>query len=72
MTKIHATCDGLGNPMGFHLNHGLSHNLEGADVLLETLLDQIHALDRYWLRCKSKTAGSLGGAPSESSDSTEV
>lgn len=31
--KIHATCDGLGNPTGFHLTPGQAHDLEGADVL---------------------------------------
>ena len=43
-TKIHAACDALGNPTGFYLNPGLSHDLKGADVLLEALLDQIQAL----------------------------
>lgn len=33
-TKIHATCDALGNPTGFHLTAGQAHDLEGADVLL--------------------------------------
>lgn len=33
-TKIHATCDALGNPTGFHLTPGQAHDLEGADVLL--------------------------------------
>ena len=43
-TKIHATCDALGNPAGFHLSPGQAHDLQGADVLLEALLDQIKAL----------------------------
>ena len=43
-TKIHATCDALGNPTGFHLSPGQAHDLQGADVLLEALLDQIQAL----------------------------
>ena len=43
-TKIHATCDALGNPTGFHLSPGQAHDLQGADVLLEALLDQIEAL----------------------------
>ena len=34
-TKIHATCDALGNPTGFHLTPGQAHDLQGADVLLE-------------------------------------
>ena len=33
-TNIHATCDALGNPTGFHLTPGQAHYLEGADVLL--------------------------------------
>jgi len=36
-TKIHATCDALGNPTGFYLTGGQAHDLEGADVLLEDL-----------------------------------
>ena len=33
-TKIHATCDALGNPTGFYLSPGQAHDLQGADVLL--------------------------------------
>ena len=33
-TKIHARCDALGNPTGFHLTRGQAHDLEGADVWL--------------------------------------
>jgi transposase len=33
-TKIHAACDALGNPTGFHLTPGQAHDLEGADALL--------------------------------------
>ena len=33
-TKIHATCDALGNPTGFHLTPGQTHDLDGADALL--------------------------------------
>nr|WP_246067921.1 IS5 family transposase [Legionella geestiana] len=36
-TKIHATCDALGNPTGFHLSGGQAHDLEGADILLENI-----------------------------------
>nr|WP_233581867.1 IS5 family transposase [Legionella septentrionalis] len=36
-TKIHATCDALGNPTGFHLTGGQAHDLDGADVLLENM-----------------------------------
>ena len=38
-TKIHATVDALGNPLGAHLSAGQASDLEGADVLLP----QIHA-----------------------------
>jgi transposase len=33
-TKIHATCDALGNPTAFHLTPGQYHDLEGADALM--------------------------------------
>jgi transposase len=33
-TKIHATCDALGNPTGFFLTPGQAHDLTGADALL--------------------------------------
>jgi len=33
-TKIHATCDALGNPTGFHLTPGQAHDLDGAEALL--------------------------------------
>jgi transposase len=36
-TKIHATCDALGNPTAFHLSPGEAHDLDGADALLPTL-----------------------------------
>jgi transposase len=34
-TKIHALCDALGNPLGFHLTPGQACDLDGADILLE-------------------------------------
>lgn len=43
-TKIHASCDALGNPTGFHLTPGQAHDLAGADRLLPTLLETIQAL----------------------------
>ena len=72
-TRIHVTCDALGNPTGFHLIPGQAHDLQGVDVLQEALLDQIEALlaDKAYAE-KRKALGSLGGAPSGSSDSTEV
>ena len=33
-TKIHATTDALGNPIGFHLTPGQACDLDGADELL--------------------------------------
>ena len=33
-TKIHALVDALGNPVGFKLTPGQTHDLEGADALL--------------------------------------
>ncbi|WP_410520735.1 transposase [Candidatus Tisiphia endosymbiont of Dioctria rufipes] len=36
-TKIHATCDALGNPTGFHLTPGQAHDLQGSDVLMNEL-----------------------------------
>ena len=43
-TKIQATCEALGNLTGFHLSPGQAPDLQGADVLLEALWDQIKAL----------------------------
>lgn len=42
-TKIHASCDALGNPTGFHLTPGQAHDLDGADALLPGLLERIQA-----------------------------
>ena len=36
-TKIHASCDALGNPTGFHLTAGQDCDLEGSDALMEHL-----------------------------------
>jgi len=33
-TKIHARTDALGNPTGFYLTAGQTHDLNGADVLI--------------------------------------
>ena len=43
-TKIHATCDALGNPTGFHLTPGHASDLAGAEALLPDLLKHVHAL----------------------------
>jgi transposase len=45
-TKIHATVDALGNPIGFHLTGGQSCDLEGADVLLPQLEADILLADK--------------------------
>jgi transposase len=37
-TKIHATCDALGNPTSFFLTEGQQHDLDGSDQLLPKLL----------------------------------
>ncbi len=37
-TKIHATCDALGNPTSFYLTPGQAHDLEGADALMDQLI----------------------------------
>ena len=38
-TKIHATCDALGNPTSFFLTEGQQHDLDGSDQLLPKLLE---------------------------------
>ena len=43
-TKIHATCDALGNPTGFFLSEGQAHDLDGVDALLPGLIPKINAL----------------------------
>ena len=43
-TKLHATCDALGNPTSFHLTPGHASDLAGADALLPDLVQHVHAL----------------------------
>ncbi len=43
-TKIHATCDAIGNPTGFHLTAGQEHDLAGADALMDQLTQAEAAL----------------------------
>ena len=43
-TKLHATCDALGNPTSFHLTPGHASDLAGADALLPDLVPHIQAL----------------------------
>jgi hypothetical protein len=45
-TKIHATVGAVGNPTGFHLTPGQSHDLEGADVLLKDTPGQTVIADK--------------------------
>ena len=47
-TKIHATCDGLGNPTSFYLSGGQAHDLVGADALLPGLRAQSVIADRAY------------------------
>ena len=47
-TKIHAVCDALGNPTGFHLTGGEAHDLQGADVLLETMTAEALLADKAY------------------------
>jgi transposase len=42
-TKIHASCDALGNPTGFHLTPGQACDLDGSDALLPDILGSIEA-----------------------------
>lgn len=47
-TKIHATCDALGNPTGLHLTPGQVCDLDGADVLVvEIPTDTVLAAKGY-------------------------
>lgn len=43
-TKIHATCDALGNPTGFYLTQGQEHDLVGVDTLIDKLTQAISVL----------------------------
>jgi transposase len=47
-TKIHTTVDALGNPTGFLLTPGQSHDLEGADVLFKDTLGQTVIADKAY------------------------
>ena len=43
-TKLHATCDALGNPISFHLTPGQTSDLAGAEALLPDLVKQVQAV----------------------------
>lgn len=47
-TKIHATVDALGNPLGFHLTPGQACDLDGADQLLPELLADTIIADKAY------------------------
>lgn len=47
-TKLHATCDALGNPTGFFLSGGQAHDLEGADALLDNFQGQALLADKVY------------------------
>lgn len=47
-TKIHATCDALGNPIGFYLTAGQAHDLDGADALLPEIAAGALLADRAY------------------------
>jgi transposase len=64
-TKIHATVDALGNPVGFHLTPGQASDLDGADVLLPVLEAETVLADKAYdadkrvielLKAQGKTA----------------
>ena len=74
-TKIHATVDALGNPVGFHLTGGQEHDLAGADALLpeleaETLIaDKAFDADQRVLEPLAE-AGKTAGIPPRKSRTT--
>ena len=43
-TKLHATCDALGNPTSLHLTPGHASDLAGADALLPEVVKRCQAL----------------------------
>lgn len=67
-TKIHATTDALGNPIGFFLTAGQACDLDGADQLLPTLAantvlaDKAYDADERVIR-PLQTAGKVAVIP---------
>ena len=47
-TKIHVTCDALGDPTCFHLTPGHHHDLKGADVLMPNIKAEYLIADRAY------------------------
>lgn len=71
-TKIHTTCDALGNPTGFYLTPGQCHDLEGADALMNEitkadalLADKAYDADER-VRHKLTEKGCIAVIPSKS------
>ncbi|WP_341757400.1 IS5 family transposase [Candidatus Tisiphia endosymbiont of Ditula angustiorana] len=68
-TKIHATCDALGNPTGFPLTPDQAHDLQGSDVLMNeltkanaVLVDKAYDADAR-MRDKLKDKGCIAVIP---------
>ena len=71
-TKIHATCDALGNPTGFFLTAGQAHDLQGADVLIADIEAEALLADKAYdaderMRAVLKARGIEPVIPSKSS-----
>ncbi len=70
-TKIHATCDALGNPTGFYLTAGQDHDLDGAEHLMDQLTQATFVLaDKAYdaderMRCRLKRKGCEAVIPSK-------
>jgi transposase len=71
-TKIHATCDALGNPTAFHLTPSQDHDLAGADVLMVKMIqadallaDKTYDADER-MRQKLKEKGCISVIPPKS------
>lgn len=47
-TKIHALCDALGNPLGFHLTPGQACDLDGADALIDAVEASVFIADKAY------------------------
>lgn len=56
-TKIHVTCDALGNPTGFFVTAGQAHDLQGADVLIADIEAEALLADKAYDADESRTEG---------------
>ena len=70
-TKIHATCDALGNPLEFYLSPGQTHDLQGADALLPEIKAEAVIADKAYdaderVRHKLAEKGCVAVIPSKS------